>query len=64
MAKKKTPAKTAENAPELNVTYGLLNDGTNTVSVSVDVTNGIVSGLVYVIKDQKQYSFNTELKEV
>lgn len=64
MAKKKTPAKTAENAPKPNVTYGLLNDGTNTVSVSVDVSNGIVSGLVYVVKDQKQYSFSAELKEI
>lgn len=63
MAKTKKPLKTAENAPRRNVTYGLLNDGTNTVSISIDVDAGIASGIVYVIKDQRELTFTADLKE-
>lgn len=63
MAKTKKPLKTAENAPKRNVTYGLLNDGTNTVSISIDVDAGIASGIVYVIKDQHELTFTADLKE-
>lgn len=63
MAKSKKPLKTAENAPNRNVTYGLLNDGTNTVSISIDVDAGIASGIVYVIKDQRELAFTADLKE-
>jgi len=63
MAKAKKPLKTAENAPKHNVTYGLLNDGTNTVSISIDVDAGIASGIVYVVKDQREFTFTADLKE-
>lgn len=63
MAKTKKPLKTAENAPNRNVTYGLLNDGTNTVSISIDVDAGIASGIVYVVKDQREFTFTADLKE-
>lgn len=63
MAKTKKPLKTAENAPNRNVTYGLLNDGTNTVSISIDVDTGIASGIVYVVKDQREFTFTADLKE-
>ena len=63
MAKTKKPLKTPENGPERNVTYGLLNDGTNTVSISIDVDAGIASGIVYVIKDQRELTFTADLKE-
>lgn len=65
MAKKKTTEKQAENAPAVkNATYGLLNDGHNTVSIFIDVDDLTASGIVYCIKNGKQYKFNTELKEV
>lgn len=63
MAKTKKPLKTAENAPKRNVTYGLLNDGEVTVSISVDVDAGIASGLVYIIKERRQLAFTAPLKE-
>lgn len=63
MAKTKKPLKKPENGPERNVTYGLLNDGTNTVSVSIDVDAGIASGIVYVIKEGREFTFTADLKE-
>lgn len=64
MPKKKTTPERSENGPKLkNATYGMLNDGSITTSIIIDVDNLAVSGIVYSVKTGKQYKFNAELKE-